>query len=542
MKPQSPTTHDSNSSSKVQRSTQTHPLDSSLVQGRVTRPTSNDWIRADQAQLLVLGEQALNQLDLQARVAKIEAERVELRLALEQARNGQPMALQSWLNQHGQSVSAVQPPHVEVRDAGNLQDAWETWLPAARQRLQARLSRMVAPPHFRSMTHESSPGQAGLTDCADADELGSCQLDEAALSRANESEHISTDGAEQGPAQLDSFDQRPVELVEGLELSATTTASKHAPTKKGRWRGMVISTVFHLALLVVLAATTLDSPVKDGLLALVAGDGAESAELEEFELADQMSTPETNSPEISEPVPEQNLSEVLPDFESNLAESLGQTLASQVQQASNKPNVLAAKSSSAKKALSFYGAESTGNSFCFLIDGSGSMKGDPWEAVQMELLRSLNAMKPTQRFQIVFFAGKQIEFVSEVETKGNTQPMLATPENIKQAKTWLASRALDSGGKLLDALEAALKTDCDCLYFLTDGDLGGAKGPEAVLNKLQQLNRSYDILDGEVVLTPIHIIAFYSDKKLEFLSQIARENRGQFAYIPKPSNKSRSSR
>jgi hypothetical protein len=55
-----------------------------------------------------------------------------------------------------------------------------------------------------------------------------------------------------------------------------------------------------------------------------------------------------------------------------------------------------------------------------------------------------------------------------------------------------------------------------------------------LLEILREKNRTDDIVDGQIVLVPIHTIAYYSDKGLAVMKAIADENRGQFAYVPKP--------
>jgi Ca-activated chloride channel family protein len=195
--------------------------------------------------------------------------------------------------------------------------------------------------------------------------------------------------------------------------------------------------------------------------------------------------------------------------------------------------MMSAKAGPAKNVLSFYGAESTGNSFCFVLDGSGSMRGGPWEAARQELLKSIGSLKPTQRFYIIFFNKDVLAITEPGTSQPASRPLLATPENLNHAKRWLDTLQITTGEPPMKAMEVALEIECDCIYFLADGEMSDSIA-KRLLEMLRKKNRAMDILDGEVVLSPIHTIAYYSDKGLDIMRKIADENRGQFSYVPKP--------
>jgi|GEM_PF-674332 len=54
---------------------------------------------------------------------------------------------------------------------------------------------------------------------------------------------------------------------------------------------------------------------------------------------------------------------------------------------------------------SFFGGTSTGNHFAFILDYSGSMKPNQVDMVVKEMDRSLKALKPGARYQVLLFAG-----------------------------------------------------------------------------------------------------------------------------------------
>lgn len=540
---------------------------------------------ADAKTLLQLGQRALAQLDIQARAAQIEAQRAELEFILEQARLGDVEALQEWLRVHGKSVDAGSKPGSIAQEGNGSQvihcsedtsveseieseieaeiSSWDELRPFALSRLKQRTqgteathatkSRSVVAEDVRadaahghkSYIHAESQlnleSRVVTPNSSEAKEVDSVALFEAE-NPINEAGEATT-----GEAAIATMDQlglvdepEPIApVVDGLDLQQASVVGV-APKKPGRWRGMVVSAVFHVAVIIALAAMTLKNPVKDGLLALVSGESSADSEIESFEISDTQEMPQPEQAvEAAEPTSQPSLSEVVPGFNDSISESLSQSISTPTSQAA-KSNVLAAKAGPSKNVMSFYGAESSGNSFCFVLDGSGSMRGGPWEAARIELLKSISSLKPTQRFYVIFF-NKEVMAITEPGTiQPATKPLAATPENLAHVKRWLDTLQIMTGEPPMKAMEAALEIECDCVYYLADGEMSDSVAKK-LLDMLRKKNRVNDIIDGEVVVMPIHTIAYYSDKGLEIMRRIAEENRGQFAYVPKP-NKPKSSR
>ncbi len=543
--------------------------------------------RTDVKTLLQLGQRALAQLDIQARAAQIEAQRAELEFILEQARLGDVEALQEWLRVHGKSVDTGNKPgsvssdHPGPQDTIDSADArnetqiesdieahvetqisnWDELRPFALSRLRQRTqgapsthatkSRSVVAEDVRAdvahghtsfalvdsqLNVESLVVPSNSSEVKEVDSVGLLEaenpIDEAGEATKGEDEA--------GEATIVDEPEPIAQVVDGLDLQRTAVTGASVK-KPGRWRGMVVSAVFHVVVLIALAAMTLKNPVKDGLLALVSGESSADSEIESFEITDAQEMPQPEQAfEAAEPTSQPSLSEVVPGFNDSISESLSQSVATPSAQAPSKSNVLAAKAGPSKNVMSFYGAESSGNSFCFVVDGSGSMRGGPWEAARIELLKSIGSLKPTQRFYIIFF-NKEVMAITEPGTnQPASKPLTATPENLAHVKRWLDTLQIMTGEPPMKAMEAALEIECDCIYYLADGEMSDSIAKK-LLDMLRKKNRVNDIIDGEVVVMPIHTIAYYSDKGLEIMRRIAEENRGQFAYVPKP-NKPKSSR
>ncbi len=193
---------------------------------------------------------------------------------------------------------------------------------------------------------------------------------------------------------------------------------------------------------------------------------------------------------------------------------------------------LAASSSASKLMQSnatFYGAAASGNCFCYIIDGSGSMRNGPWDAAKAELLKSLATLKEKQRFYIIFYNCE----LSAIPLPGEQTPapaaLYATPDNLTHTRRWLDTLRIDRGAPPNDALELAISKEPDAIYLLTDGAT-----TVDVPRFLRDSNRINDLIFGEQVRVPIHTIAFYSLDGQSMLKQIAAENAGQFIYVPNP--------
>jgi len=182
---------------------------------------------------------------------------------------------------------------------------------------------------------------------------------------------------------------------------------------------------------------------------------------------------------------------------------------------------------------SFFGAAASGNCFCYVIDGSESMRGGPWEAAKGELLRSLSTMKESHRFYIIFFNQKLHAITMPGEREPATSPLYATSENLKHALNWIESLRIDRGAPPNAALLHAIEIEPDAIYLLADGATK-IDVPEFLRTK----NRTSDFISGEQVRVPIHAIAFYSPESgQKLMKQVAAENKGQFIYVPDPRKK-----
>src|SRR5262249_42989586 len=83
----------------------------------------------------------------------------------------------------------------------------------------------------------------------------------------------------------------------------------------------------------------------------------------------------------------------------------------------------------------------------FVLDTSGSMGGFPLEKAKQTIDVALNNLYPHDTFNVITFAGETSILFSE--------PVWATPENLRKARKFIASRGSDGGTEMMKAIKAA---------------------------------------------------------------------------------------
>ena len=105
----------------------------------------------------------------------------------------------------------------------------------------------------------------------------------------------------------------------------------------------------------------------------------------------------------------------------------------------------------------------------FVLDTSGSMNGFPIAKAKETMRLALDALYPQDTFNLITFAGDtQILF---------PEPVPATPENLRRAQAFLASREGRGGTEMMQAIRAALdpsdaSNHIRIVCFMTDGYVG----------------------------------------------------------------------
>jgi von Willebrand factor type A domain len=557
--------------------------------------TSERIVRKDlghAADVIERGDLVLHVLAKEAQAARVEAKVAELQVALAQARKGDAVPLRNWLDlnqailtqfsyagsdlafsisealpipQRPPAVVDLQASTFQTEDLselaiGNLDvlepTSWDELAYHARKRIAARegaerTSQIANPSTLDLLTNDLKDQPCTSTRLGwSHDRPASCDTsDRKEDDRTNATEAKTLEAPIVG--SLGGDDQQcclPSEFEEPIALDLPDVQLKRVkPTRFWfqNYKATSASVLTHFGLVVAMAFAGFKLPATVASLALQ-GSAPEAADtpLELTEVLDTSTDVEVApSDEAAEPMVDTSmptLSAGLPDASSLTSDNAssplsaagtGSTIAGAMAEASqgsggrSGPNLK-------NMGASFFGASSSGNSFCYVIDASESMRGGAWESAKSELLRSIQSMKPNQRFYIIFFNQETQAIPMPGERDPAPHPLYATPENVRHAQNWVETLKLAKGAPPNDALELAISREPEAIYLLTDGVT-----KVDVPAFLRQANRTSDILFGEQVRVPVHAIAYHSQAGEQLMRRVASENKGQFIYVPKPNRK-----
>ncbi len=180
------------------------------------------------------------------------------------------------------------------------------------------------------------------------------------------------------------------------------------------------------------------------------------------------------------------------------------------------------KQGTRKSGSQFFGIESGGQKFVFVIDCSNSMRGAKWRRACKELLAAIESFSEDHEYYVIFFDNQPHMMFSQKLDK--VAMANGGKESFKKLRRWISSVRLGSWTRPYTSLQVAMKLEPDAIYLLSDGEI-----QDQTLVNLRLSNR----VDNEelTVKTSIHTIAFESVEGGEVMKQLAEENRGQFRFI-----------
>ncbi len=151
----------------------------------------------------------------------------------------------------------------------------------------------------------------------------------------------------------------------------------------------------------------------------------------------------------------------------------------------------------------------------FVLDTSGSMNGFPLNKAKETMDLALNNLYPHDTFNLITFAGDTAILFSE--------PVPATPENLRKAKKFLADRKSEGGTEMMKAINAALKPSesqqhVRIVCFMTDGLV---YNDEAILAAVKKYSNAR-----------IFAMGFSNSPNRYLLDKMAEYGRGEVDYIP----------
>lgn len=175
-----------------------------------------------------------------------------------------------------------------------------------------------------------------------------------------------------------------------------------------------------------------------------------------------------------------------------------------------------------KTTTQVFGLQGTGSKFVYVFDRSGSMSaenGRPLKAAKSQMIASLQSLKSTDQFQIIFYNERPLSF-NPFPGKSATL-MFGTEENKELARRFIERVSASGGTQHLPALKIALNMTPDVIFFLTD-----ANEPRMTSGELKDVRRWNKV-------TSINSIEFGTrpyPRRGNFLFKLAEQNNGDYVY------------
>ena len=321
------------------------------------------------------------------------------------------------------------------------------------------------------------------------------------------------------------------------ELGVPSDSDPLEPTSF--WAGVIgflpswlVSTVLHLVLLILLAVWSMGNAPGKQVVLVELTEAAQSLdtmanEIEHAEIvleeSAEMELAELEPLELEAPEIPQEMMESLDLPDALLPKDHGLELArfgaagfgAQSSKSSDA-------SSSGGPGASFFGVESDGNQFVFVIDCSGSMRGSRWYRAVKELNEAISDLEPTQEFLVLLYnSGMKVMFDKSLVKAGL---VFAHEDNRLRSQRWLRKQRPNGGTYPSQAMYAALMMSPDAIFLLSDGEL-----QDNTADLLQIWNVDREDSYGEQSKIPIHTISL-GPKGVghQMMKSIAGDNNGEF--------------
>jgi hypothetical protein len=160
----------------------------------------------------------------------------------------------------------------------------------------------------------------------------------------------------------------------------------------------------------------------------------------------------------------------------------------------------------------FFGMQSPGRRFVFVVDNSNSMTGGKFETAIYELYEAVRRMQPPQQFYVIFYSDTSY---SLFHPQPASTLITASETNKERLRQWLSTVQLCLKTNGAEAMQRAVALDPDVIYLLGDG---------AFTDQTEKLMTGS--LKGKVVVHTLGMNVKPEDRR-EFAA-IAKANNGTF--------------
>ncbi len=168
----------------------------------------------------------------------------------------------------------------------------------------------------------------------------------------------------------------------------------------------------------------------------------------------------------------------------------------------------------------FFGVEAQGTRIAYIVDRSGSMRGEKLELTKIELFESINTLLEHMSFTVVMFS------TNSYSLGGRSGWIEASDSGKRWAERNIRTIDAAGGTEVGPALQIVFDTKPkpDAIYLMTDGQLNNAP---LIIERLARVNTGRDRI-------PIHCLAFGNDADVITLQQIAKDSGGTFTKVNAP--------
>ncbi len=334
--------------------------------------------------------------------------------------------------------------------------------------------------------------------------------------------------------------RRPLTPQKPIPIPVSIAAVAAGEEKPKRWRpaGWLISTTAHVAGLLALGLLSLANPKPKDQLAFTASvsEASETA-VESFTIESAEEMPEVTEPTMAETAADVSDLGTLRMVDLSLdsptvAAPPMPAMSGDTSSKSMKLAKAAFKGDTLSK-VQFAGLDGGGNHFVYLVDSSNSMK--KFNDARSELLRSIDSLKPEQRFYVVFYDESPKYMRVANPSQDEPASVYATPENKQRFRRWAMAVQQARGQSPPEVLKFAFKLRPDVIFLLSDGEFTAQT--ETVIRE----NNFQENLFGESgPISIIHTIRYPGVSTTEGrqaetqMQRIAAENGGQYRNVEIP--------
>ena len=329
--------------------------------------------------------------------------------------------------------------------------------------------------------------------------------------------------------------QQQVKTRIAIPVSISEAATGEEKPKRWRPAGWLVSTTAHVVGLLLLGLFTLANPKPKDQLAFTASvsEASETA-VESFtiETAQEMpdvaeATPAEMSADVS-PLGTMPIAEVSMDLPKAVAPPMT-AMSGETSNESMKLAKAAVKGDTLSK-VQFAGLDGGGNHFVYLVDSSNSMK--KFNDARTELLRSIDSLKPEQRFYVVFYDENPKYMRITNPSQDEPASVYATPESKQTFRRWAMAIQQARGQSPPEVLKFAFKLRPDVIFLLSDGEFTAQTETVIRENNLQE-----NLFGESGPISIIHTIRYPGVSSTEGrqaevqMQRIASENGGQYRNV-----------